>query len=260
MSYVDDIRSTNDTLLSQADEAVDDIKASAPDAIRDGVQKWVDNQAFGLGKLVPDGLVDEGADIVIDVVMTILDQCDEAITALRAGNQYLGSPESLRAAAEALGELGTKADTIKIDSSRLTGLLSWDDPPASRVYNESIESQSQSLARIAQTASSIGDALDTHADDIENYYIQLALIVAGAVVTILGVVAAVLGLIGALPTGGVSLAASIIGLITAVIGIGTALLGIIQMVMAANQGTASKLDSLPSSITEWTVPAFAMVR
>lgn len=260
MSYVDTIRDTNDALLLQADQAVDDVKASAPDDIRAGIQEWVDRQAFGLGQLVPNGLVDEGADIVIDVVMFILEQCEQAIAELREANGYLGSPETLRAMADKLGEIGTAAEGITIDKSRLAGWMSWDDPPASRSYDGSIDTQADSLARVTAAASSIGGALDQHANDIENYYLQLAAIVIGGLMTILGVVAAILGLIGALPTGGVSLAASIIGVVTAVGGLITAAIGIIQMFVQSTQGTAGKLDSLPDTITEWTVPAFAIVR
>lgn len=260
MSYVDSIRETNDTLLRTAQDAVDAASRNCPGLIRPAVQDWVDRQAFGLGSLVPDGWVDEAVDVIIVIVQAALDQCSDVIQLHREANAYLGSPDRLRAVADKLGDLGAKADAVQINKSELAGWAAWDDPPASNTYGAATDDQADPLARVSETASSIAEAIDQHANDIENYYLQLAAIVVGAVVTILGVVAAILGVIAAIPTGGVTLAGSIVGIVAAVLGLVTMVIGIVTMVISATQGTASKLDSLPSQITEWKAPPFAIVQ
>lgn len=260
MSYVDTIRDSNEALLSQAQSAVDSASRNCPGLIRPALQQFVDHQAYGLGRLVPDGWVDEAADILIEGVQYVLDYCVQVIQAHRILNEYLGSPETLRAAADLLGDLASRAEAIQIDKSTLPGWMSWDDLPASNAYSGGIDAQLEPLSRVSTTASSIGSALDQHANDIENYYLQLAAIIVGAVTTILGVVGAILGIIAAVPTGGVSLAGSIVGLVAAVVGLVSMGIGIVQMFTAATQGTQSKLDSLPATITTWEAPPFAIVQ
>jgi hypothetical protein len=260
VNYVDLIRQSNDQHLNNAISVIDACATSAPPLIRSGLQQWVDRQAMGLGVLVPNGWVDEAADVMIQAMNAVLDYCRDGITLLRQANEYLGSPDTLRAAADALGALASNADGIQIDKSRLAGWLSWDDPPANRLYEGGIDAQDEPLNRVSTTANSIAGALDQHANDIENFYLQLAAIVVGATLTYLGVVSAILGIVGALPTGGISLAASIVGLISALIGIVSTAIGVVQMIVTATQGTAGKLDALPSSITTWEVPPFAIVQ
>ncbi|MCR2794351.1 hypothetical protein NQ156_14880 [Microbacterium sp. zg.Y625] len=259
MSYVDDIRERNESQLDRAIEAIDGAASAAPPLVRQGLQQWVDRQGFGLGVLVPDGWVDEAADYVIAAVDEVLDYCRDSVGLMREANRYLGSPDTLRAVASALGELAAKADGIQITKSTMPGLVSWDDPPASNTYSFAIDDQEEPLNRVSSTASAIAGAIDQHANDIENYYMQLATAIIGAVVTIIGVVSAILGIVGALPTGGLSLVGSILGAVTAVLGIATTVIGIVQMVLASTQGTRAKLDGLPGEITEWEVPGFAQV-
>jgi len=259
VSYVDDIRERNDDQLDRAIEAIDAAASIAPPLVREGLQQFVDRQGWGLGRLVPDGWVDEAADYVIAAIDEVFDYCRDTVETMREANRYLGSPDSLRAVSASLGELAAKADGIQIMKSTMPGLLSWDDPPASNTYAFAIDDQEEPLNRVSSTASTIAGAIDQHADDIENYYLQLATTIIGAVVTIIGVVSAVLGIVGALPTGGLSLVASIVGAVSAVAGIVTTVIGIVQMVLASTQGTRGKLDALPGEITQWKVPGFVLV-
>lgn len=260
MSYVDSIRETNETLLRTAQDAVDAASRECPGLIRPAIQDWVDRQAWGLGSLVPDGWVDEAVDVVIAIVQAALNQCSDIIELHRQANAYLGSPDRLRAVADTLNDLGGKADAIQLNKGDLAGWASWDDPPASRTYDGAIDDQVEPLSRVSAKAGEIAGAIDQHANDIENYYLQLAAIVVGAVVTILGVVAAILGVIAAIPTGGVTLAGSIVGIVAAVLGLATMVIGIVTMVISATQGTSAKLDALQAEITEWKAPNFAIVR
>ncbi|MDL5352874.1 hypothetical protein [Microbacterium sp. zg-YB36] len=260
MSYVDDIRENNEDQLDTAVKAIDGAAVAAPPLIRKGLQEWVDRQAFGLGSLVPNGWVDEAADIVVAAVDEVLDYCRESVAILREANRYLGSPDTLRAVADRLNELASKADEIQITKSTMPGLLSWVDPPASQTYGFAVDDQAKPLGRVSSTATTIAGAIDQHADDIENYYLQLAAVIVGAVLTMLGVVAAILGLVGALPTAGVSLAVSVVGLISAVAGIATSAIAIVQLFQSSTQANRGKLDALPNTITEWEAPGFALVQ
>lgn len=260
MSYVDDIRERNEDQLDRAIDAINGAASVAPPLVRQGLQQWVDRQAFGLGVLVPNGWVDEAAGYVIAAVDEVLDYCRDSVALMREANRYLGSPDSLRTVAGALEALAAKADGIQITKSTMPGLVSWDDPPASNTYAFAIDDQEEPLNRVASTATAIAGAIDQHANDIEDYYLQLATAIIGAVVTIIGVVSAVLGIVGALPTGGVSLVGSILGVITAVAGVVTTVIGIVQMVIASTRGTQDKLGGLPGEITEWKKPGFVQIR
>jgi len=260
VSYVDVIRGNNDTQLLRADEAIGGVAVVAPPLIRAGLQQWVDRQALGLGMLVPNGWVDEAADYMVAVVRELLDYCRDSVSVLREANSYLGSPDSLRAVADTLAELASKADEIQFIKAGMPGLLSWSDPPASEVYQHTVDDLAEPLGRVSSTATTIAGAIDQHADDIENYYLQLAGVIIGAVLTILGIAAAILGVIGALPTGGVSLAASIVGLVSAVAGIATGAIAGVQLFQTVAQGTRGKLDALNAEITEWGVHPFAQIQ
>jgi hypothetical protein len=260
MSYVDTIRDTNETILVTIDDALTQASKILPPLIRWGVQEWVDRQAFGAGALIPDGWVDEAADVIIDGAMKLIDYGHEVVAVYRIANRYLGSPDALRALADAIKAVGDKSEEIQISRSLLTGLMSWDDPPQSNVYSESVSEQSEPVGRITTAASSFASAIDTHANDIENYYLDLATFVGGALTTVTGVITAAIGLAGAIPTAGVSLALSIIGLIEALVGVVMTIVGAVKLVVTTLQGSAAKIDLLRENIPTWKAPGFAIVQ
>jgi hypothetical protein len=266
VSYVDTIRNGIQDKLEDAEGQVQDAKKEAPGRIHDAVNEWVDKQAWGLGALVPDGLVDEVADLITGAALDALDECLETIATLQEANEMLGSPDRLRAMAESLGDVASASENLQIHKDDLDGWLSWDDGAPSKMYDAAIDSQVTALAHIAPKISGVAGVLKTHADDIESYYLDLAGVVGGAVVAIIGVVGAVLSLVvGALTSEtGIGAVLGIIGaalgLVTAVAGVGLAGISAIQLFLASTQGTAGKLDDLLTSMPEWKKPRFAIVQ
>lgn len=260
MSYVDTMRETNEDVLDTAVDVVDAAAAVVPGMVRKGLQEYVDQQAFGLGRMVPDGWVDEAADAVIWAANEVFEECREALEQLRDVNRYLGSPEALRQVAEELGKVAQKAENIQITKSLMPGLMSWDDPPASRAYDLATDDQKDPLSRVTSTANDIASTIKQHADDIESYYVSLGLLIASAVGTIGGAVTAVLGACSSIATGPAGVAVAIIGIVVAVAGIAGLIISLLQLQQTSTQSTRSKLDGLPGKITEWKKPGFVQVQ
>lgn len=266
MSYVDTTRSIIRTQLDSIEQRVRAAKAAAPSAIRSAVQEWVDRQAGGLGVLVPDGLVDEVADILISAAIDALDESLATIAALRIANEMLGSPDKMRAMADSLGDIAGASDNLQIRKDQLPGLLAWDDGTPSRTYEFSIDDQVRAISEIAGNVSSVGGVLRTHADDIESYYLNLAGVVVGAIAAIGGLIAAILSLVAGALTAGTGIGAVLgiiagaLSLVLAAVGLGVAGISALQLFLAASQGNANKLNDLITAMPEWKAPSFAMVQ
>lgn len=260
MSYVDSIREVNETLLNTAQKAVDAAAHICPGLIRPAIQEWADRQGFGLGSLIPDGWVDKAADVVIAAVKSALDRCTELVELLNMANNYLGSPDRLRAVADKLNDLGGKAEAIELKLDVLEGWASWHDLPTSKLYEAAITDQATEISKVPKWVGEIAKGIDQHANDIENYYLELAQVSLGGVQAVLGVVTAVLGLAAAIPTGGLSLAATIVGVVSSLMGVAQALIGVVQMAVSNSQNVAAKLDSLQLDLEDWDVPRFAIVQ
>lgn len=263
MSYVDQLREQITSLLDDAEQKVRDADKTAPPQIREAVQYAVDHAGYGLGRLVPDSWVDEVCDILISSVHDTLDDCLKRIAVLREAAAYLGSPDLMRSMGDTFGDIGTAAENLQISKDDLAGYMSWDDLPASRQYEVSIEDQITALARVSPAVSSIKGVLRTHADDIENYYLALLQLVVSSVGAILGVVAAILSLVAGAITieTGVGPVLGIIGaalsLVVSLVSLVSAGIAAVQLLVQQAQGSANKLDALSTQMVEWKVPSFA---
>ncbi|MDU0366961.1 hypothetical protein AB0O16_04060 [Microbacterium sp. NPDC089180] len=266
MSYVDLTRQVIAGQLDDAEAKVRGAISSAPASIRRAVQKWVDEQAHGLGVLVPDGLVDQVADIIISVALDALEQCLDTIAVLRVCNAYLGSPDRLRNMASTIGDISGSAENLQIKKDQLDGLMSWDDGKASKVYEYGIDDQVRALGVLPGKLGGVAGVLRTQADDIESFYLNLAGLVGGTVLAIGGVVTAILSLIGGAlssPTGVgavVGLIGAALSAVLALAGVGMAGISALQLFLSAMQGTSNKLDDLLSSMPAWDPPRFAIVQ
>lgn len=266
MSYVDLTRQVIAGQLDGAEARVKDAIRVAPATIRRAVQEWVDRQAGGLGVLVPDGLVDEVADLIITAAIEALEHCLATILILRICNAYLGSPDRLRAMAASFGDISGSAENLQIKKDQLDGLMSWDHPPASRSYEYSIDDQVRAVGLIPEKLGGVAGVLRTHADDIESFYLNLAGLVGGTVLAIGGVVTAILSLVGAAlsaPTGVgpvIGIISAALSAVIAVAGVGMAGISALQLFLSAMQGSANKLDALLTSMPKWEAPRFAIVQ
>lgn len=266
MSYVDTTRAIIRIQLNDIERRVREARAKAPAVLRAAVQEFVDRQAGGLGVLVPDGLVDELADIVISAALAALDQSLETIAALREANEMLGSPDKMRSMAGVLDGIASASDNLQIRKDQLPGLLAWDDGTPSRTYEFSIDDQVRAVSEIAGNVSSVSGVLRTHADDIESYYLNLAGLVVGAVIAIGGLIAAILSFAGGALTAGTGIGA-VLGIIGGALSLVMSAAGVIatgisalQLFLAASQGSANKLNDLITAMPEWKAPSFAIVQ
>jgi hypothetical protein len=265
MSYVDVLREQIVNQLDDAEVRVNDAIRVAPGLIRRAVEAAANHYLGTIAVLIPDQAIDWLAEQITTAAISALQDCLVRIAVLREAAAYLGSPDELRAVAEKLGDIGGFASAMDINKDALDGLMSWDDGEPTRRYEVAIENQIDDLAKIAPAMSSIKDVLRTHADDIENYYLQLLALVTGAVAAILGVVTAILSLIaGALTFA--SGAGPVIGIIAAALSLVGAMIGVVvsgiaavQLFVTSTQGAANKLDALQIDMLEWRKPSFAQI-
>lgn len=268
MSYVDFIRESIRGKLDESEQLVNDTIAVAPSRIRQAVHAVVDAYGHGAGKLIPDYVVDLIADAIIAAALESLNSCLDRIAVMREANEYLGSPDTLREMAEVFGAIGADASNMQINKDDLEGYMTWDAGRPSKEYENAIEAQITALAGIEPKMSGVKGVLRTHADDIENYYLELLALVGGAVMAIGGLVAAILSLVGAalsaVPTAGagavVGIIAAALSLVLAVVGLVVSGIAAVQLLVAANQGAANKLDALQIGTLVWEKPAFAQIQ
>ncbi|MGO2684355.1 hypothetical protein [Microbacterium sp.] len=266
MSYVDVLREQITNHLDDAERRVNDAIRDAPGLIHTAVEAAA-NHYLGIGAvLVPDPVIDWVAQQITDAALVALNDCLARVRVLREAAAYLGSPDELRAVAEKLGDIGGATARMDINKDQLDGLMSWDDGEPSRRYEVATENQIDDLARIEPVMSSIKGVLRTHADDIENYYLELLALVVGAVAAILGVVAAILSLVvgaatfetGVGPVIGIIAAA--LSLVTALIGVVVSGIAAVQLFVRSTQGVSNKLDAIQIDMVDWRKPSFAQIQ
>jgi len=268
-SYVDTIRDAITSSLDNSEALVRDAMLIAPRLIRAAVHAAFNRQLATIKMPAPDPLVDAIANELINGAMDALRTCLEHISVLREAAAFLGSPDQLREMAEVFGAIGTEAQNLEIRRDDLQGYRTWFAGQASRDYESAIDAQIDDLARVQPPAFDIKDVLRTHADDIENYYVQLLELAVGLAVAIGGVVGAIVGVVGAalsaVPTAGVGavvgVVAAAISLVMALGGTVVAGIGAVQLFLAATQGSANKLDQICSQLpTTWEGPTFADIQ
>lgn len=265
MSYVDVLREQIISQLDQAEDRVNYAIRVSPGLIRAAVEAAMNQRLGTVAVIVPTPVIDWVAEQITHAALAALDDCLVRIDVLREAAAYLGSPDELRAVAEKIGDVGGATSRMDINKDNLDGLVTWDDGEPSARYEIATENQIDDLARVEPMTSSIKDVLRSHADDIENYYLELLALVIGAVAAILGVVAAILSLIGGaltLPSGAgpvIGIIAAALSLVTAMIGVVVSGIAAVQLFVRATQGTSNKLDAIQVDIVEWRRPSFAQI-
>ncbi|MGO1507842.1 MAG: hypothetical protein ACTHZW_08975 [Microbacteriaceae bacterium] len=266
MSYVDFVREQITNQLNDAEQRVNDAIRVAPGLIRTAVEAAA-NHYFGIAAvLIPDAVIDWVTEQISGAALVALNDCLARIRVLREAAAYMGSPDELRAVGEKLGDIGGATARMDINKDELDGLMSWDDGEPSNRYEVATENQIDDLARVEPIMSSIKDVLRTHADDIENYYLELMALVAGAVAAILGVVGAILSIVvgAATFTTGVGpvlgIIAAALSLVTALIGVVVSGIAAVQLIVRSTQGVSNKLDAIQMDIVDWRKPAFAQIQ
>ncbi|KYJ96822.1 hypothetical protein M4D51_08365 [Microbacterium sp. p3-SID338] len=264
-SYVDALRRQIISQLDEAERSVRDTIRIAPGLIRSAVEASMNARLGTVAIPIPGPVIDWMVRRITDAALAALDDCLARIAVLREAAGYLGSPDELRAVASEIDGIGDAAVQLDINKDKLDGYMTWDDGEPTKRYGIAIENQIVDLARVEPAASALKDVLRTHADDIENYYLELAAFVGGAVIAIMGVVSAILSLAAAVLTSpsGVGavlgIIAAALSLVTAMFGAVASTIGAVQLFVSATQNTSNKLDSLQLDLIEWRKPSFAQI-
>lgn len=265
-SYVDQMRAEIRRLLDESEQRVLETKRVAPGIIRRTIRVLFEQHTGLIAHVVPDWWIERAADIVVEYALEALDACLDTIRVLRVANEFLGSPDRMRAMGDTFQTVADTAENLWISKGDLQGWVTWDAGAPTKRYEAAIEDQSKALAVIAPKAAELKEVLRTHADDIESYYVNLLGVVVGSVAAIGGVIAAILSLIAAAVTvetgiGPVlGIIAAALSLVLAIVGVGVAGISAVQLFLANAQGTANKLDTLTQNIPKWEIPPFAIVQ
>lgn len=264
MSYVDDLRETMLDQLDEAEECVRQAMRVAPDLIRVAVEVFINTRLGTVAPAIPDVLIDWLVEQLTTMVLAVLEQCLEYIDVLREMTQFLGSPDELRSAAAALDGIGDAVAHLKISADDLEGYMTWDDLPASRAYEVAISEQPDNLARVESAMTVFEDVLRTHADDIENYYVQLTLLCEGATAAIFGVVGAIFSLVAAVAASGPAAIAGVWGAVISFLitlgGVATAAISTMQILITSTQSTENKINAVDFTVIRWEGPRFAQIQ
>jgi hypothetical protein len=244
MGYVEAIKAFEHGRLADAEQTVRTLRAGCDPVIRQLVDVYLDTFPPFPFK---DRAGDEIAEQVIEVVQGVCDQVIESIEALDELVDWIGGPEALRAAAAAL-ETQVNAPTaqlsLDIDGAALPALASWVDLPASETYRDVRGAQVDELNRLPQLITSLRSVLRGMADAIEQFYIELAVAITGAVVAVGSLVLAVLEAAGV-----ITIPLAVVSIVTAIIGAVAAAAGVVGLVVTTMQVQGNLLDTAKTGFT-----------
>lgn len=249
MSQVDDVKHFIQDCLNNQLKALDWLEKYGPGIIRSLVPGHV-------GMIpVPGFIRNKVANFYIGLLMDYIHYTRSVNAVLQRLVLYMGSPDALRAAAEALGAAVTgKAADFATANLREDSLVAMSDPmqwsgPGSGPYAKSFDGQQNAYSRISEYSGKMEDALKQMAKNIEDFYNGLR-------DTVIGVLEAIGGVVVLIATW-----ESIIGGIAGIILI---ILGIVKIIDAQSdlsneQSLATKemLSDLNSGIQDWPKATFA---
>ena len=251
MSTVDDVREAIISALNEARSAVDDMERNGPGIIRSGAE-WI---VWGLH--LPPGLDTIAENEIIRICTAALNDfvahMRDAITTLKVVTEFLGSPDNLRAAAEALGGIGTNAHTLSEEVSKEVLLAAnpsnWSENYA---YSVAIDKQPQSVALVKTYTDVMGGALGDLADNIESFYEQAAGVIVGGALAYVGIAGAAVGVAlcftGAGAIAGLPMA--IFGAISAIGGIVMAIISLVNMLNGSMRTINNQIGALEGAVTD----------
>lgn len=245
MGYIEVYRKTINTGLDGAEKVVDAIATTGPTVIREIINSM---PGFSFVK-------DWAADQAISALEKLISFAREVINMFRELLEMLGSPEVLREAATQLREeVHNPAEEMQLALSNTKGLKAvttdqWDNPPANERYKDSFTSQSESMELVPKYSLELADALSDMADDIEEFYKELAKAVISAASAIVSAQTAI-----ATAVTGVGVPVAVAEVIAAILSAVSAIQSVMELIEIATQerGTTFQKISL-----EWAPPPFA---
>lgn len=203
MSYVDILRTANSVLLNKAEKSLNHLERHGPAAIR-----AIADAAAGGDRLRRLAL-ELGVRAAIAALRESIEQGREMLAILRELNELGGSPDRLRAVASILttlvrDPLDALAPGVRRDDLQAMVPSVWQDGDAHWRYRDGFDGQQQAVEDAAAAAAAVVRSLDSMADGIEAFYIQLS-------VEIMALVSAIVGFVV-----GVITAATVVGAVAAI--------------------------------------------
>ena len=205
MSYVDDVKHSIEGTLDQIDDNTDWVERYGPVIIDALLNEYLDT--FPIMAPAVNPIAHRAKEELAKAVAT----SRNGVALMRTEIQYVGSPDALRAAADAIdGKVVTPSRELadQLVLGRIPSALesNYSDGAASEGYRADIDGRDNAVRDIETYADPVAQALRDLADAIEDYYrnlrdiaISLLGLIVSIVVIIVGwetIVLGVLGIIG----------------------------------------------------------------
>lgn len=257
MSYVDGLKAIEHAKLRGARVAVETLRDGCEPVIRQLVNVYLDTFPPFPFK---DRLAGEITERLVAVVREFCRYALEIIAFFEQLVDWIGSPDALRAAADALlADVDNPANELllQMKESAMPSRHSWNDPPASLDYADARDAQPGELERLLPFIVSMRTILREMANSIEKFYIELT-------ITIVGLVGAIAGLVVTIGTGltGIGIPVAVATAVATIASLLAAIGGLISLVVTTSQVQGGLLDSAKSGFSHtWANHAqFATVR
>lgn len=250
MSYVDDLRETIQNTLQLIEDQVRWVEENAPTTAKWLVDEYVSHQPIPhpLKDLLREKLTGQVAAAIASPIVDFARQTREGIAFVRKAQDFIGSPDALRAAADQIdGGVVKPGDKLaeKLVLSNIPSALNanWNDAAATQAYQFKIDGRDDAVRSGGKKASELADGLRASANAIEDFLIALTQ-------TVAGLAGAVAGLVVAIATVA-TIVVFVGGIIAAVAGVVTAITGIVGLISSTGQNVDEALRGLDPGIDAW---------
>jgi hypothetical protein len=218
-SYVDILRESIELQISEAGKGLGELQKYGPPVIERLVRIYL--EAIPLGELAAG----EVSRILIAELMGAIDLGQEAVAKFAKAAEGLGSPDALRAAAASIGE-GVDSASDKLGLTMTDEALqaifasSWNGDASER-YAAAFHGQQPAIPIVSKHGSVLAQVLNSLADGIELYYVEL---LAAGLTLLAGVIGCVVAICSAaaivtIPFSAAALVASLVAVVAGIIGL-----------------------------------------
>lgn len=251
MSYVDFLRESIEDSIRRVEQDLQWIEENAPRIAETLIDHAVDQQ-WWLPQWGKDELKERLTGDVAQFVTTPLTENARLIRTclaqVRAGLAYVGSPDTLRAAADRIddGVVSSSqelAPTLVLGNIPSSSTSNWSDDEASDGYVRKIDGRSEAVQTGSENAATVATGLRNSAKNIEDFLIALAELVAGLVGVVAGIVTAIVG--------AATVVLLIAGIVGAIAGVASLVAGIVKLISSTGQGVDEALRNLSPEIHPW---------
>ncbi|NTV38802.1 MAG: hypothetical protein HGA51_02430 [Demequinaceae bacterium] len=242
MSYVDDIKHSIEGTLDQIDDNTDWVERYGPVIIDALLNEYLDT--FPIMAPAVNPIAHRAKEELAKAVATSRD----GVALMRSEIQYVGSPDALRAAADAIdGKVITPSRDLadRLVLGRIPSALesNYNDGVASERYRAAIDGRDNAVRDIETYADPVVQALRDLADAIERYYLD----VAALAISFLGLILSIVTIILTWET----IVGGVLGVIGVVISLAGIALSLGDLMLSTSSAKDSVLESLESVMPAW---------